>query len=422
MVRTLHANEALPEEELARLQWERLTALIGHCYANVPYYRCVFDDLGAQPGDIRSPEDFARLPALDKESLRDHASELIATNYAREHMRKVTTGGSTGEPVQLYYDQAYFDWGWAALLRNMAWTGFVQGERQAWITRESTGGWMRELRLAIERKWVAGVVVQSPETVASWADQLVRQQPRLVYSTPSSRLTALATYLIDNGVRLDSVHAVMTSSETLLDDTRRLIERAFGAQVFNQYGSTECLSVAAECPAGSMHINADINYVEYQRVSPTATVNELVITPLFDYGMPLLRYRLKDVGEPVHGRCECGRTLPRMSALVGRLTGTVTLSNGTVLTPYALEELVQGVAGVSRFQFRQIAPDEFELLILKSHRDDTGVDAALGDIEERFERQNHARIRVDVRYVDDIPLTPSGKHLYVIGLNEETPH
>lgn len=421
MGRELLRNETLSEDQLAELQWSRLTALLGHCYDNVPFYRSIFDDLGAHPTDIRTLADYAKLPVLDKEKLKANSAALVATSHDLGRMRHVTTGGSTGVPVQMYYDHDYFDWGWATLLRNITWTGHRPGERQAWVTRESTGGLSRWLRLEVERKWVAGVVVQSPETVADWAAHLARQRPVLVYSTPSSRLPALATYLLEHDIRLESVRAVMTSSETLLDESRRLFEKAFGAQVFDQYGSTECLSIASECSAGSMHVNADINFVEYSPLSTVRDVNELIITPLFNYGMPLLRYRLGDLGGPLPDRCSCGRTLPRMSRLVGRLTGTATLSDGTVLTPYALEELVQGVAGIARFQFRQTSADAFDLLVIRAPGAGIELDQSLGGIEEKFTAQNGPRVEFRVRYVDDIPLTMTGKHLYVIALDDETP-
>lgn len=421
MARELLHNETLADEQLAELQWERLTALLHHCHDNVPFYRTMFDELGAKPEDIRTPADYARLPVLDKAMLKANSSALVASNYDVGRMHRVTTGGSTGVPVQMYYDSGYFDHGWATLLRNMSWTGHRPGERQAWVTREATGGLPRALRLVIERKWVAGVVVQTPETIAQWAAHLARQKPVLVYSTPSSRLPALATYLLENDIRLDSVRAVMTSSETLLDESRLLFEKAFGAQVFDQYGSTECLSIAAECPAGSMHVNADMNLVEYAPLESASGVSELIITPLFNYGMPLLRYRLGDLGGPRPGRCSCGRTLPRMDRLVGRLTGTATLSDGTVLTPYALEELVQGVAGVARFQFRQTSPDGFDLLVVRAPQGGDDLEETLSSIGRRFTEQNGPRVDFRIRYVDDIPLTSTGKHLYVIAMNDETP-
>lgn len=413
--------ETMPAEQLAELQLERLKALVAHSYENVPYYRALFDEHGARPDDIRSLHDYARLPLLDKATVRERWSEIVASNYPREEMREVWTSGSTGTPVKLFHDRRYFDCGWAALLRNIEWTGHRRGERQYWLTREDTGGWQRELRLAIERKWIAGVVVQTPETIAKWAAELQRVKPVLIYSTPSSRLSELSDYLIAHDIRIEGLRAVMTSSETLLAPTRKLIERAFGAKVFDQYGANECLSIASECRAGNMHVNSHINLVEYLPVDGAAGTYEMIITPLMNYGMPFLRYRLGDLGAPVYGTCSCGRTLPLMKMMDGRTASTVTLSDGTVLTPFSLEELLHEVPGVVRFQFRQIEPDVFDLLVVKESRAGTQVEESLANAEDSFERHNGLRVAFNVHFVDDIPLTAAGKHLYVVPLQKGAP-
>lgn len=416
MLRVLRRTERLPEAELAALQLDRIKALVAHCHAHVPYYRRVFAEMSITPADIRTLDDFASLAAMDKTTLRENATELVADTHPISAMQEVWTSGSTATPVMVRYDRDYFDWGWATLLRNLEWTGFKQGERQLWLTREDTGGIKRIARLALERKWIAGVVVQSPETIAKWAEDLKRIRPRLVYSTPSSRLSELAAYLLENDIRVEGVRAVMTTSETLLDSTRDLIERGLRARVFDQYGSTECLSIASECADGSMHVNAETNLVEYTPLEAAPGSFEMIVTPLMNYGMPLLRYRLGDMGAPVDGPCACGRTLPRMRMHAGRTAASVRLSDGSVLTPFSLEELIHHVPGVVRFQFRQVEPDVFDLLVVKASPEDTSVDEALRAIDEEFERNNGIRLTFRVSYVDDIPLTSSGKHLYVIPL------
>lgn len=421
MIEEFRSTETLSEDELATLRLTRLQRLLEHSYANVPYYRSLFESIGAEPGDIRSFDEYAQLPTIDKSTLRERASELVAATHPVSDLTEVWTSGSTATPVMLYYDAAYFDHGWAALMRNMEWTGFTHGERQMWLTREDTGGWQRVVRLAVERKWVAGVVVQTPETIAKWAAELQRVQPRLVYSTPSSRLSELSAHLLERDIRLQGIRGVMTSSETLLEHTRALIEDAFGTRVYDQYGSTECLSIACECPAGSMHINAQINHVEYLPVDAAPGTYEMVVTPLMSYGMPLLRYRLGDFGAPVEGRCACGRTLPMMRMQAGRTAATVTLSDGSQLTPFSLEELVHDVNGIVRFQFRQVEPDVFDLLVVKASPGDALVDEALRDLSARFERSNGIRVAFNLHYVDEIPLTEAGKHLYVVPLERETP-
>ncbi|MDZ4168689.1 MAG: hypothetical protein U1E26_03415 [Coriobacteriia bacterium] len=418
LVSELVASERFDPEQLHQLQLARLRALVTHCYANVPYYRALFNDLDVRPDDIRSMEDYARLPLLEKDTLRAEFASFIATDSHGERLMAATTSGSSGSPLKYRYDPEYFLHGWSALIRNMTWTGFRLGERQAWFTFSAAGGAKRALRLTLERKWLARELTFSDETLDGWARRLAHWEPRFVYGTPSSRLAPLAAHLLAHNVKPQGIRAVMSSSETLVDEQRQLIEEAFGAKVFNQYGATECLSIASECEAGSMHVNAELNLVEFERTEWTGDARAVIVTPLLNYGVPLLRYVLRDLGGSLPGQCPCGRTLPRMRNLIGRTSCCATLSDGSFVTPFAFEELVESTPGIVRFQFRQVKPDSFDLLVVTLPGAADSVRHALADLDAQFERNNGRKAHFALRLVDDIPFTPGGKHLYVIPLTD----
>lgn len=421
MQRELQHKEMLGEEELARLQLRRLHDLLDHCYENVPFYRAMFDELGAQPGDIKSLEDYATLPSLSKETLKANAQSLLATNYAGENLVTVSTGGSTGVPVQLHHDRTYYSWGWAVFQRNLVWAGHSPGERQAWFTRPPHGGVREHVALALERRLVLGVGDQSRKTVAIWAEKIARFRPRLLYGYPSA-IVALATYLLDSDIRIDGVQRIVSSSETLFDAQKVLIEEAFGAKVFNQYGATECYGLASECSCGSMHVNSDVNLIEFERMdAPTVGGHghELLVTPLLNRSMPLLRYEIGDEAVPVTGRCECGRPFPRMRLDVGRVGDILAFSDGTVISSLLPERVVRGVPGIARFQFRQIESDVLELLIVRTAQFPESVDGVASRMEDELEKAAGFRATITLRFVDEIPVTSSGKHRYVIPLDAD---
>ncbi len=419
LVRALLASERLDSEQLRALQLERLQALVTHCYDNVPYYRRLFDELGMHPADIHSLEDYARLPVLDKETLRAELPSFTSTDeYGRHLLRSVATSGSTGTPLVYRYDPRYFLYGWAVLMRNMAWTGFRLGERQAWFAYSAPGGTRRAVRLALERKWLAKELSFTEETVAEWAHRLVTWRPRFVYGAPSSRLAPIAAHMLSHDLRPEGIRSVMTSSEMLTDDQRRLLEEAFGARVYNQYGATECLSIASECEAGSMHVNAEVNLVEFERFDWTGDAHAIVVTPLLNYGIPLLRYVLRDLGGALPGECACGRSLPRMRPVIGRADFSVTVPDGITVTPFALEGLVARVPGIVRYQYRQVAPDAFDLLIVSLPGSRDAIRDALRDLDERFARSTGGTAHFNVRFVDAIAPAAGGKHLLVVPLSE----
>lgn len=420
MIRDLQYNETLSPEQIAELQFERLRTLLDHCYENVPFYRSMFNQLGAQPGDIKSLADYARLPSLSKETLKANPESLLATNFPRTDLVQVTTGGSTGVPVQLYHDRNYYSWGWAVFQRNLAWAGHRPGERQAWFTRPAHGGLKQEVALTLERRWLVGVTDQSQRTAAIWAEKMARYRPRLIYGYPSA-IGSLARYLFENEIKIDSIQRIISTSETLADEQRELIERGLGGRVYNQYGATECYGLACECSHDSMHINSDINLVEFEPTDVRAVGShgcEVVVTPLFNRSMPLLRYRIGDEAVSVAGQCDCGLPFPRMHMDVGRVADTLTFSDGTVISSVIPERVVRHVPGIARFQFRQIEPDVLELLIVKAAQFGETIDAAIPHMEDELEHEAGFRVKIRPRLVDDIPVTPAGKHRFVIPLGD----
>lgn len=419
MLRELVDNESLDEEQLASLQFERLRTLLRHCYANVPYYRALFDELGAQPEDITSLDDYGRLPVLTKRMLKDNVESLIATNFDRGGLHANRTGGSVGEPTQFYQDRTYLEWGSAAFLRNLLWTGYRLGERQVWFWGYRSferAPLKTKLQRAFLRRWELSPLDLSDKSMEGWEAVVRRVKPRLLYGYASA-LSAFAAHVERSGRAVEGIHAVMSSSEALLPEQRELVRRVLGASTFGQYGSMEAYAMASECRCGSMHVNSDVNLIEF--VALTGETHgtggrDTVVTPLLSYGMPLLRYVNGDQGAPEQGRCACGLALPRMKLSISRTLDNPVLSDGTVLHSLTLVRQVSGIRGVGRFQFRQTAPDVLELLVVKDHRFDEGTNRVLSELEAELRRALRVRVKVPVIFVDDIPLTSSGKHKYIV--------
>jgi phenylacetate-CoA ligase len=421
MSRELRANESLDPGELDRIQLARLAELLEHCYSNVPYYRDMFDGLGAHPSDIRTLADFAKLPCTDKQTLREHADSMIATNYPSNKLTTVFTGGSTGVPVRIVHDVRFRDWSWSVFLRNLSWTGFRPGERQYWLQRPGPTTHKRRIRLALERKRLEGVVLISETTAAKWTNDIRRYRPRLVCGNPST-LTAIASYVIEHHIQLDSVRELVASSETLFAHQREQITRGFKAPVFNQYGSTETGGISSECRHGNMHVNNDSLLLELVADENSASgSHEAIVTPLYSYGMPLLRFRTGDRAEPTSERCGCGLPFPLMQMPEGRVDDCLRFADGTEVSALALERTIRAIPGIARFQFRQTAPDTLELRVIKGNGFGEATIARLADTQQRFAESSGTGVRILPMIVDEIALTPGGKHRSVVPLEDETP-
>lgn len=420
MLREARSWERLDEEQLLDLQLRRLRRLVEHAALSVPFYQSRFKEIGLEPGDVRSLDDLSKIPVLTRAEAQENTDQLISTRFVKEDLNTSTTGGSTGEPVEFYQDVAYCQWGSAVFLRNLEWTGFKLGERQIWLFGTSSPNAVpitARLKLLMHRRWILTVNDLSEASTSKWAEAISSFRPRLLYGYPSA-LSHLGMYVEQHGVDVSSVRHIVTTSEQRLPSYEEGIARAFpSSRLFEQYGGRELYSIAAGCRCGSMHVNSALNLVEFEDLTPEASATgskDLVVTPLLNYGMPLIRYAIGDCGMPDTGRCECGKILPRVKQLSGRTADVLVTSKGVMLAGLTLGQYARRVPGVARFQYRQTAPDVIELLVVKGTRFTDESARMLDGIGEEIVRDYGAKVTVPIKYVDDIPRTPQGKHKFII--------
>jgi phenylacetate-CoA ligase len=210
-----------------------------------------------------------------------------------------------------------------------------------------------------------------------------------------------------------------SSAETLRDFMRREIEAAFGAKVHDFYGSREVGPIAAECGEGRRHIFVFNNHVEIAdatgRALAEGEVGRIVVTNLHNFSMPLLRYDIGDTGSLSTAACPCGSPLPHFVELKGRITDHFKRRDGTLVHGEYFTHLFYFRPWVKEFQVNQLAFDHVQVCVIHE------TEPALADVQEieakvRLVMGNDCRVTWE--YVDSIPRTPQGKHLFTRSLLE----
>ena len=404
-------------EQHREAQWQRLTRLIEHAYRTVPFYREAMQELGIEPGDIRSPEDYARLPVLSKATINQEQERLISSDFPKEQLIRTASGGSTGRPVSLYHDAAFVTEYRAVKLRNFRWAGWQPGDGWArlWGSQFDVAphqALKQRLLDRLSRVLILPCWDLSEATMARYAKNLQQFQPDLIeaYTTP---MYHFAGYLKAEGIGGIRPKGVIVSAEMLYPYQRALIEQVFQCKVYNRYGGREIGDAAHECPAGTMHLNAEHAYVEFVREGKPAApgeAGEILLTPLGLYGMPLLRYRVEDVGSPSDAVCACGRGLPAMAVVEGRVQDLISLPQGGFLPGEFFPHLLKDF-DISQFQVEQERLDKLTLRLVRGPGfSEEQLDYVLGKVRE----YTSGRIQVDVEFPDNIPASPSGKFRYTI--------
>jgi len=414
---TLQQSQWLAQQELKKLQEEQLRALISHAYENVPFYHKIFEERGLQPDIIRSIEDLDKVPILTRQHVRDNFNSLIARN-CRRGMKLGATGGSTGEPLRFYMTKDE-GWTWGAYYRGLGWYGFEPGDKMARIFGgvphgSSVHRAANKFAQFSEGRISISALDLSEREMSQFALRLRSFQPKIILGY-SSGVYIFAEYLRQHGIKHIRPKAVVTTSEKLFEHQRQSIRETFDCDVFEYYGCGEVLSIAYECPEHQgFHISAEKVILEVIRDdgSPCkpGELGKIVVTDLRNDAMPFIRYENGDVGALSVEACSCGRSLPLLKLIEGRVTDIVTTKYGHISAP-VLTTIFKNLP-VSQYQIVQETEVSILIRVVKSDKySDEDTDYILGIMDKHLGPD----VKVEISFVDEIaPSKSSGKRMVVI--------
>ena len=414
-------------KKLKELQERKLRRLISHAYGNVPYYRRIFKTINMKPEEIKNVEDLEKIHILTHENVRQYLDDLVAVNTPRSSLARFQTTGTTGHPLILYKDQNEISSSMASLYRGWRWCGYNIGEKMAQIwgvpTVASKYKLLRErLRRLVTRNVLVGAWNLSHKNIEDAIKRLNKEKPTFLrgYTSP---IHLFAKFIDQNGVTLEfNLTGISTTAEPLFNFQRETIERAFHCEVLDQYGCGEINSMGFECEGHTgLHIPIERVYIEFLSEKDYSPVSEgktgrIVVTSLDNYGMPLIRYDTEDLGIKKDGYCSCGRQLPLMGSIVGRTTDMIRLPNGDILFggffAIALEDM-EWIAKYDIVQF-QVVQSTRNRIVLKIQSQRTPSEQGLRSFIDLVQRYVGEDVFFEIEFVDEIPVSASGKRRYII--------
>jgi phenylacetate-CoA ligase len=414
----LEASQWLSGAELEQKALSALRELLVHARDHCSYYGDTWRERGLEPEGLRALDDFRRWPVVDRETFRAHSAGVRAEAPGLRRMVKAT-GGSTGVPLRFELDFRSHDKRVAATFRGYSWAGAGPGTRQLhlWGTSPVPQPFLarRKTRLYdwLYNRRVLGAFGLSDATTAEYLRQVEAFRPEVIVAYANA-LYAFARSLKEHGLVPTPPRSIVVGAEKLHGFQRLLIEEVFRAPVFETYGSREFMLMAAQCERRQgLHVTAENLIVEVVdeegRPVPQGAEGRVVVTDLYNYAMPFVRYANGDRAV-AGGRCDCGRGLSLLSEIVGRQADMLTTPDGRRVSGLYFPHLLKDFPSVQRFQVVQGAADAIvlELQAPDVTREELGrISAAAGAVLG-------PTVRFTVRTVSEIALSPSGKLLVVV--------
>ncbi len=416
----LKKSQWLSLDDMRKYQEMKLGQLMTHAYYHVPFYREMFDKLSLKPEDIRTIKDLEKLSIINKSVVTENLYLGIMSNsHDKEKILRVTTSGSTGEPFTVYAEKKQLEMRWAATLRSTEWTGYHFGDRQIRLWHKylsmKKGEVIKELLDAFftRRKFIPAYEI-SEENIKDFLDDIMRFRPVLLDGYAES-YNIIAQHLRNFTYSGHKPKGIMSSGQTLPADSRKRIEEAFGCKVYDKYGAREFAGgLAYQCSEqDGYHVVAECAIIEIldkegRQVKP-GEVGEVVITELNNYALPLIRYKLGDFAVAVDGakQCKCGRGLPLMGNVEGRIQATILGTKKQMIPGTFFARLFSNYDyAIRQFQVVQSEFGRITVKIVKANRYDEQV---LKNVLMEIKKHLGDDINVDVEFVEVIPLGRTGK-------------
>lgn len=381
---------------IEKLRNAKLSALLKHARATVPFYRDLFDERGISADQLSDPNVLQCLPVLTKAQLQQFGARLLSDRYPAERRTVELTSGSSGQPFATHYDREYVIAKNLRFLRALFTCGYRPGKKLMLITERPT------TRMSALRRWLYCPLDAAPEEHAT---RLRGFQPDYLYGCMTP-LRLLARHLIDTGASFKPPSAVISTAEMLDPGTRALLERVFRAPVLDFYGMTEMGLVAWQASSGAPYVVAtDGILIERITVPSAPGWSRLVMTNLDLWAMPMIRYDTGDTG--AYGGAH-GEDLLRIE---GRSVDCIIGPDQRLISPFQLTSALQHVGGLRRFRIRQTRPDEVEV--------DLEADVAASVTAETIARLAPllgASFRIKPQIVGELRSGPGGKFRVVESL------
>ena len=416
----LNETQWWPAEKMLAMQLRQLDELLRFAVQNILFYRDWLLGAGYDPNRPLTMSAWRQLPIIDRRKIQELGEAVNAATVPKAHypLRKDSTSGSTGTPLRVTKTAA----------SRVVWEGFALRD-QIWHRRDFSlkQGAIRRDRHGradyphgaetpvwggvTSRVFKTGpaVLLDIRTSVSQQVEWLTRQAPAYLLTFPSN-LALILLHCAEKGISISGLEEIRTFGEVLSPDVREMCRKILGVPIVDAYSGVELGYLALQCPESeNLHIQSEGALVEVldddNRPCEPNTVGRVVVTPLHNFAMPLIRYANGDYAE-TGDACSCGRTLPVLRQVLGRARNFVTFPSGERRYAYFGAKLISKIEAIIQFQIIQRTLHLLEVKIVARQAlnevEENGLKSAIGTaIGYPFD--------INITYHESIPRTAGGK-------------
>ncbi|MCQ2083349.1 MAG: phenylacetate--CoA ligase [Bacteroidaceae bacterium] len=339
--------ECMSREQMREVQGEKLRKIVAHAYSNSPFYKQRLDEHGVHPSDIKTIDDIVKLPFTVKQDLRDNYPFGLMAVPMSDIIRLHASSGTTGKPIVVGYTRTDLD-NWSEAVARCL-TAFGLGKNDLVQISYGYGLFTGGLGAHAGVQKIGATVIPTSSGNTQKQMQLMQDFGTTALACTPSYAMYMSDELQKAGITLDrlKLRVGIFGAEPWTEAMRQELQKKLGVKAYDIYGLTEIsgpgVGSECECQCGT-HIWEDLYYPEIidpvtlKPVEP-GQKGELVFTTLDKWGMPMLRYRTRDLTTLNYEKCDCGRTCVRMGKIMGR-SDDMMIVRGVNVFPSQIESIL----------------------------------------------------------------------------------
>jgi phenylacetate-CoA ligase len=411
---------------IEKRQLNKLNTLIAYAYKNIPYYTKLFNSAGIDSHNtsLNKLHEIECIPFLTKSIIQNEYDSLHIKDLSTRGAYTNSTGGSTGEPVSFIQDTVFFENSQASFLLALSWRNANPYDSviKIWGAERDTFEGKKPLISYIKdffrNRIVLNCFIMTEKNIVDYINIINRHKPKLIIAYVQS-IYEIAKYAEEHNINIETQCAIHTGAGTLYECMRLTIEKVFGCKVFNHYGTREMSSIASECKDHSgLHITMDHTLVEVVDENgiacPPGVEGEIVVTTLNNFSMPLIRYKIGDIGTmSSSSTCSCGCNYPKLEKITGRTNGVFKTKKGDRVGGEFFTHIFINRRWVKSYQVIQKDFNLIKISIVKGVLvKDQSKDII--EIKNKIKKIMGMDCVVEFDFVERIPKTKTGKLLNTI--------
>lgn len=399
-------------------QTQQLRKILVHAFETVPFYHEKYSKAGFTANDLKNFElsDLSKLPYLEKDELRQFGKTTLMSSKKLPDGNYYASSGSTGTPTSIYFSKnMHQKWsaGFEARIRHWAGVnrknsrGMIGGRR---VLPEGQGKPPYYRYNFIERQVYFSAYHISKNTATQYLKGM--QKYGIDYMTGYAAANFILARFLEEQNLSYPLKAVITSSEKLTQEMRDTFAKVYDCKTYDSYSGVEACGLVSECEEGSLHISPDMGIFEFidaeGNPAKYGEMAEVVSTGILNYDQPLIRYRIGDMMKTSESICGCGRNMPVIEEIVGRVEDTVVGIDGREMVRF--HGIFIDIPNITEGQIIQHTYSEFEINVGAPN----GLTQNDKELVVKRMKSQLGEVKVQINELESIPRTANGKFKAVV--------